>query len=123
MGELTFNRTQRAMSEAETKEPDKLALAISTAKNFLRKAFEGENIENIELEEIQPPEYDDIWQVTLGFNRRRDLNAARYANNPMGNSFLQAAAAATVRPQRIYKLVKVDLTGHRAISITNRKDD
>ena len=111
------------MSEAEIDEPDEMTLAISTAKIFLSKAFKGESIENIEFEEIQPPDFGNIWKVTLGFNRRKDSSTVNLSSNLLSNSFLQAVAAATVRPRRVYKIVSVDVAGPKAISITNRKED
>lgn len=105
------------MGEAETEKPDELTLAIQTAKAFLLKAFRGEKIENLTLEEVKHDSYSSTWEITLGFNRPREIPNA-------SNSFLQAAAAvAAARPPRIYKVVKVDLSDLEKISITNRKED
>ncbi len=102
------------MSDVEAEKPDEVTRAIRVAKEFLRQAFQGETIENLGLEEVKK-DYDSIWDVTLGFNRRWDYP-------PANNTFLQIAAAAA-RPQRTYKVVKVDLSGSKGLSITNRKDD
>ena len=111
------------MSESGAKEPNEMTIAISMAKEFLAKAFEGENIENVEFEEIQPPEFGSSWKVTLGFNRRVDFSNGKFTNSTLSNSFLQAAAAATIRPRRIYKVVDVDITRNRLTSIKNRIED
>lgn len=105
------------MSEAEASKPDEVTAAIQVAKEFLLKAFQGERIENLGLEEVIQNTYEKTWNVTFGFNRRWDYP-------PPGNQFLaMAAAAATARPQRVYKVVTVDLNGPKGISITNRHDD
>ena len=102
------------MSEARVEELDDVNKAIRLAKAFLLKAYEGETIENLGLEEVRQ-NHGSIWDVTLGFNRRWD--------HPQGaNSFLQMAALAA-RPQRTYKLIQVDLSGPTGLSITNRKGE
>ncbi len=106
------------MSEAEISESDELTQAIQMAKGFLVKAFAGERIENVGLEEVQHDPSRRIWDITLGFNRPRDI----FPGAP--NTFLQfAAAASAARPPRIYKVVKIDMEDGKAVSITNRKDD
>lgn len=105
------------MSEAETDKPDEVTAAIQAAKEFLLKAFRGEKLENVGLEEVRRSQYGDTWEITFGFNRRWD-------HPPPSNNFLaMAAAAATARPQRVYKVVAVDLDGPKGLSITNRHDD
>lgn len=107
------------MSEAGADKPDEVTAAIQAAKEFLLKAFQGERIENLGLEEVRRNRHDRTWEVTLGFNRRWD-------SPPASNNFLAmaaAAAAAAARPQRIYKVVTVDLNGLEEFSITNRHDD
>lgn len=105
------------MSEAETNKPDEITAAIQVAKEFLLKAFQGEKLENLGLEEVQRNKHDGTWEITLGFSRRWD-------HPPPNNQFLaMAAAAAAARPQRTYKVVTVDLSGPRGLSITNRHDD
>ena len=105
------------MSEAETGKPDEVTVAIQVAKEFLLKAFQGEKLENLGLEEVRQNKYEDTWEITLGFNRRWDYP-------PPNNNFLaMAAAAAAARPQRTYKVVTVDLNGPKGVSITNRHDE
>lgn len=111
------------MSEAETEKPDELTLAISTAKSFVQKAFAGENIENVGLEEVKPPEYGSVWEITLGFDRRRPRPPTFHEAMGVPNAFLQAAAAAAARPLRVYKVVKVDTAIPKALSLTNREED
>lgn len=105
------------MSEAETDKPDEVNAAIQVAKEFLLKAFQGEKLENLGLEEVQWNKYENTWNITFGFSRRWD-------HPPPSNHFLaMAAAAAAARPQRTYKVVTVDLNGPKGLSITNRHDD
>jgi hypothetical protein len=97
-------------------ERDELTDAIQLAKAFLLKAFQGEKIENLGLEEVRR-DHGSIWDITLGFSRSWD-------HPTPNNTFLQmAAAAAAARPQRVYKVVKVDLDGAQGLSISNREDD
>ena len=113
---MSGKKGQPIMSEAER--PDELTLAIQMAKAYLLKAFSGEKIENLGLEEVKHDPYQHHWDITLGFDRPRVL-----PSNPP-NHFLQfAAAAAAVRPPRIYKVVRIDMQNGEATSITNRKDD
>jgi len=104
------------MSEAE--KSDELTTAIQMAKAYLLNAFKGERIENLGLEEVEHDPHQHSWDITLGFNRPRDVPPAE------PNNFLQfAAAAAAARPPRVYKVVRVDMQAGEAISIKNRKDD
>jgi hypothetical protein len=106
------------MSETEAEKYDELTQAIQMAKTFLLKAFNGEKIENLGLEEVQHNPYDSTWDITLGFNRPREFL------NPASNAFLQVAAAASAaRPPRIYKVVRINMREGEAVSIKNRKDD
>lgn len=105
------------MSEAETDKPDEVTAAIQVAKEFLLKAFQGEKLENLGLEEVRWNKTENTWGITFGFNRRWD-------HPPPSNNFLaMAAAAAAARPQRTYKVVTVDLSGPKRISIINRHED
>lgn len=105
------------MSEAGTDKLDEVAAAVQAAKEFLLKAFQGEKIENLGLEEVRRNKREHTWEITLGFNRRWD-------SPPPNNNFLaMAAAAAAARPPRTYKVVTVDLNGLEEFSITNRQDD
>ncbi len=104
------------MSEASDK-LDEVTAAIQAAKAFLLKAFQGEPIENLGLEEVRRNKHDRTWEITLGFNRRWD------SPSPNNNFIAMAAAAAAARPQRIYKVVTVDLSGLEDFSISNRRDD
>jgi hypothetical protein len=99
------------MSEAKAEKLDELTQAVQAAQTLLLLAFKDEHIENLGLEEVQQSPASGTWEVTLGFNRRRERPEPP-------NSFLQmAAAAVAARPTRGYKVVKVDLTGVNAISI------
>ena len=57
------------MSEAEADKPDEVAAAIQVAKEFL-KAFQGERIEHLGLEEARQNKHEKTWDITFGFNRR-----------------------------------------------------
>jgi hypothetical protein len=106
------------MSEAESEEPDELTKAIQMAKEYLIKAFKNEKIENLGLEEVQHDPYQHAWDITLGFNRQRDIPQTA------PNAFLQfAAAASAARPPRVYKVVRINMLDGAAVSIKNRKDD
>lgn len=98
------------MSEAETDKPDEVTAAIRVVKEFLLKAFQGEKLENLGLEEVRRNKYEDTWDITFGFNRCWDHLLP-------SNNFLAMAAA---RPQRTYKVVTADLKGPKGFSITNR---
>lgn len=81
------------MSEAEADKLDEVTEAIQAAKEFLLKAFQGERIENLGLEEVKRGGPGNTWDITLGFTRRWDYPQPE-------NTFLQMAAAAAARPQR-----------------------
>ena len=110
------------MSEAEN-EPDELAVAIGTAKDFARKVLAGESVGNVGVEEVKPPESGSIWHITLGYDRPRPRPPSLHDASWMPNSFMQAAAAAAARPVRVYKVVEVDVAIPKALSLTNRKED
>jgi hypothetical protein len=110
------------MSETKAEKPDEITSAIQMAKAYLLKAFKGEKIENLALEEVEHDPYQHIWDITLGFDRPRDIPRARAI--PVPNEFLRlAAAASAARPPRIYKVVRIDFHRGEAVSIKNRKDD
>ena len=106
-----------AMSEAETDKPDEVTAAIQVAREFLLKAFQGEKVENLGLEEVRRNTRDGTWDITFGFNRRW------HPPPPPNNFRALGAAGAAARPQRTYKVVTVDLNGPKGLSITNRHDD
>ena len=111
------------MSHTEIEQPDDLSIAVSMAKSFVRKAFDGEAIENLGLEEVRPPDHGTVWQVTLGFDRSRPRRTTEAHPALIPNAFLQAAADAAARPQRVYKIVEVDTRIPKALSIVNWKED
>ena len=46
------------MSEAEADKPDEVTAAIQVAKEFFLKAFQGERLENLGLEEVRQDKHD-----------------------------------------------------------------
>lgn len=101
----------------ETESQDEMSKAILLSKSHLIRAFQGEHVQNLGLEEIKQDINDfHQWQVTWGFDRHWEYSGE--------NTFLRMAAqAAAARPQRIYKVVTVDLNTGKGLSIVNRKDD
>ena len=81
--------------------------AVQTAKEYINKIFENENIQWVGLEEIVFDEASDTWKVTIGFSRAWGLVPT-------------ISAAAGDRNARLYKVVKIDDHTSRIVSLTDR---
>jgi hypothetical protein len=87
--------------------------AVAAAKTYLAQVFDGEEIEDLRLEEV---EYDDSrgrWLVTLGF--LRSVPSAGRAG-PLSRNMQKLLA----NKSREYKVVTVD-DERGAVSIKNRE--
>lgn len=73
--------------------------AVSIAVDFVQKMYSSEKIFDILLEEVELPEDEQYWFVTIGFNRQPELPA-----HPLD-------ALTPLRPSefvRVYKKVRID---------------
>ena len=43
--------------------------AVEVAKNYVADLFENDGIADIGLEEIEYDDYENLWKITIGFNR------------------------------------------------------
>ena len=84
--------------------------AIRAAKTYVSDVFEDEGLVNLGLEEVKFREFENRWEITLGFSR--PWNADR--------SPIAALAGAQTLP-RTYKVVVIkDETGE-VVEIRNRE--
>jgi hypothetical protein len=77
--------------------------AVSKAKLLLKDLYADDAPQALALEEIDKIEHGNtqLWAVTLGFQRRRDVSVAR---DPF--SFMQARTSEV--EHRVYKTVMID---------------
>jgi hypothetical protein len=84
--------------------------AIKAAKNYVSDVFEDEGLMNLGLEEVKFKEFEDCWEITLGFSRPWNVN-----KSPL------SGLTETQTLQRTYKIVVIkDGTGE-VIEIRNRE--
>jgi hypothetical protein len=81
--------------------------AVKAAKQHVIEIFDGENLSNVGLEEIEHDEVRHLWTVTIGFSR------------PWDNIGALSAIAGQKIP-RSYKVVTIDDTDGKIRSISNR---
>ncbi len=81
--------------------------ASRRAKEYVADLFDNEGLSNLGLEEIEFDELSSHWKITIGFSRPWDTK----------NSL--TAALADRRPERSYKVVRIDDHG-RVKSVTDR---
>lgn len=89
--------------------------AIKKAKDIVADMFADENPLNVGLEEIEYDERDDVWMVTVGFDRvRSDL--ARLSNVTAELTGVQPKLALF---KRGYKVVSIKSDDATMVSIKN----
>ena len=71
--------------------------AVQTAKEHVVHLFEGEQIVNVGLEEVEFEETSKRWRITIGFSRPWDLKGP-----------LVAALVERSPTQRTYKVLRID---------------
>ena len=81
--------------------------AVQTAKQYIQKIFDGEDIQWVGLEEIVFDDMRDVWKVTIGFSR------------PWGLVPTMSAAVGD-RRARVFKVVQIDDQTGRIVSLTDR---
>ena len=82
--------------------------AVQTAKEYIKKIFDDENIQWVSLEEIVFEDTRHTWKVTIGFSRAWGVMGAvsSLTGGPSGG--------------RTFKVVQIDdRTGH-VVSVTHR---
>ncbi len=82
--------------------------AANAAKAYLVDLFADEEISNIGLEEVVFDEISGSWEITIGFSRPWDQKSGL------------PAALAGVRPDRSYKIVRVNDQNGSVISLKDR---
>jgi hypothetical protein len=83
--------------------------AVSTAKKYVLKVFEDENISHLGLEEAFFDESQDVWHITLGFSRPWE--------NPQ-NPF-QVLTQDPSGLKRSYKVIDISDKDKKVISVKN----
>ena len=87
--------------------------AVSAAVSFVKEAYEGEKLSNLGLEEIELSDDEKFWFVTLGFSRPWDFPKKSQSLNPYTAPLTGLLQKPDERPDREYKVFKVDVeTGH-----------
>ncbi len=70
--------------------------AVKIAIKYISEIFEGENISNVCLEEVNYNEQEKIWEITIGFSR-----IWKYPEGIMENFQIPST-------KRQYKIVSID---------------
>ncbi|MEY9605317.1 hypothetical protein ABIF74_010009 [Bradyrhizobium japonicum] len=83
--------------------------AIAMAKRHLQELTEGEEIQNVGLEEISYDDKTERWEVLLGYSRPWDT----YKEVPSGAAPNAFGGIPTVtRTQRTFKYIELDKDGN-----------
>jgi hypothetical protein len=85
--------------------------AITLAKSQVSTIFADEGVVNVGLEELEYDSANGTWKVTIGFSRPWDVNTPNLLNNAMNVPPLR----------RTYKVVTIDDTSGRFLSVSNRE--
>lgn len=85
--------------------------AIKAAKSYVEDVFEDEGLMNLGLEEVKLKEYENCWEITLGFSR--PWNARNVLSALQGES----------NPQRTYKVVVIKDDSGSVVEIRNRETE
>ena len=84
--------------------------AIKAAKSYVNDIFEDEGLMNLGLEEVKFKEFENCWEITLGFSRPWNAN----------RSSLSGLTGAQT-PQRTYKVIVIKDDTGEVIEIRNRE--
>ena len=90
--------------------------AVATAKKHVAEVFEGEDLADVGLEEVVFDDEEDVWKVTVGFNRPWD--------RLKGLADVMSAASAGEIPEwkrRSFKVVRIEDRTGRVVSLTHRE--
>ncbi len=81
--------------------------AVSKAKSLLKDLYADDAPQALALEEIDKIEHGDkqLWAVTLGFQRKRDVSVAR---DRAASAFSFMHARTSDVEHRVYKTVMID---------------
>lgn len=94
--------------------------AVQKSINYVKEVFAAEKIQNIGLEEVEFNEYDNIWEITVGFSRPWDfpqpnsLVARLQQNIGVGDGLAPS-------PHRQFKIVQVDNQSGKVKSVKIRE--
>ena len=84
--------------------------AVEVARNYVADLFASEGITDIGLEEIEYDDFENLWQITIGFSRPWDQNT--------GSLFV--AASSRTYKRRTYKRIAIRDRDHKVLSVKNR---
>ena len=79
---------------------------VQKAKSYILDLFEGEEVLNVGLEEVDMDLLDDTWRVTIGFSR------------PWDKSVQSVLSGSSVF--RSYKVVRISDKSGKILSVTDR---
>ncbi|WP_394691225.1 hypothetical protein [Hoeflea sp.] len=89
--------------------------AVKLAKSYIADIFMDENISHIGLEEVEYDESDDVWRVTIGFQRS-------WKKSLTGLSPTLSELYATPRmTDRWYKILEISAETGRVLSMKDRE--
>ena len=94
--------------------------AVSKAKSHLKDLYDDDAPQALALEEIDRINDGDrqLWAVTLGFQRRRDVSIARDAASSTLSLF---QARTTEAEHRVYKTVMIDASTGNFVKMDMRQ--
>lgn len=83
--------------------------AVKSALKFFCESFKSVHLSNVQLEEIELSDDERHWLITVGYDNPADISA------PTGKFLLPNS-----RPARKYRVVRVDTSTGRAVSVKIR---
>ena len=89
--------------------------AVKTAKAYVVDLFEGEDLENVGLEEVLFDDGAGVWEVTIGFTRPWDR-----AKNLVDAMSAVSAGELPEWKRRSFKVVQIQDGTGKVVSLTHR---
>ncbi len=89
--------------------------AVQVALDFVKDLYEKENLENFHLEEVELSEDEQYWLITVGFN----IGIGHIQTH--AKTIFNLGDTTVTRPERAYKVVKIDSEKGKALSLKIKK--
>jgi hypothetical protein len=82
--------------------------AIRAAKTEVAELLEGEAYQALGLEEVKYDERDNVWLITLGWNRPWDVEKRHSQASGLSATIAGIVPTTTTRQLRTFKKIKID---------------
>ena len=88
--------------------------AVTKARTYIADLFQDEGIENVGLEEVVFEDGEDVWKITIGFNRPWDHMRV------FPGAFEVLSRKPEWEKRRAFKVVRIEDGSGKVLSLTHR---